>query len=289
MSVTDNTSFSVVKEGDVEQINQGIAALRAWFFSSIKCTQDPDNVTESFPPLPIVEMQDDMATPPPGHLENLPPNAMSIFKFYQKFQDHAFSAEFIETGKEAHAKKARELLKITSDFKTVPHINVGSRFLFHLSHALKTPRAAPGPLCESDPSVPVSFPLFAKYMSHIALPVQVQDATDEHKSLWKDKETGEYDADKLSHEILLHFNWTRALHTAFPNTTLSVLCPLCKMPVSIGHDMAEAVESPEAYIKQMRYVTCRYCGLIFSGLNPNAEVAFQGICPRRVDEINNSD
>ena len=130
----------------------GIVALRAWFFRSVQTTQDPDNVISPFPSFPEVELLNEMDKPPPG-TDAPPPGAMSIFDFYQSFTKDADLAEEAEDltvlgltvlQRVMPAKSARSFLKLWPEHKTAPDINVGVRFLFHLSHALKT-LSPPGP------------------------------------------------------------------------------------------------------------------------------------------------
>ena len=52
--------------GDAALVREGVAALRAWFFTTVRSTSDPTDVTGTFPSLPEVELLNEMDAPPEG-------------------------------------------------------------------------------------------------------------------------------------------------------------------------------------------------------------------------------
>ena len=274
--------------GDDERARNGIEALRAWFFLSVQRTGDPTDVTSEFPAFPEVMLQDEMDAPPEGFVEP-PPGAMSVFDFYKSFAKDASKVQVADdinpsvSQREAFAGLARECLNISPEHKTAPHINVGVRFLFHLSHALKT-LSPPGPTrVDVDPCMVVNMPLIPDNLKYLIPPHMVQKPTKRHKALWDDPEYGKYTKDRFYASLQHNYDWTKATaQVAGDYFTIGVRCPACKCDSDIAGRGAAlaAMESQVTYLRAMIKHFCPHCGLGISGINPKAVILFGGLRPR---------
>lgn len=270
-----------VESDTVVDARMGIAALRAWFFLTVTTTDDPDNVISPFPSFPEVELLNEMDAPPPD-VEPPPPGAMSIFDFYKSFARDAKLAEEAEEREVPErampANRACRFLKLSPEHVITPNINVGVRFLFHLSHALKTLTPPGIERVHADPCVAVDLPLDWGRLLHMFPPSVVNDPSDEHKAIWADPETGTYDDQEFVGHLNCHFHVALGAHTAFPGiVTMQVKCLLCESYSKVVEDMGAAVASIEVYAKAMAKFCCPHCGLWFSCLNPSVQIAFGGI------------
>ena len=275
--------------GDAERVRNGIAALRAWFFLSVQRTSDPTDVTSEFPSFPAVELLDEMDAPPEGFVEP-PPGAMSVFDFYKSFVKDASKVQTAAdinarvSQREAFAGLARECLNLSPEHKTAPHINVGVRFLFHLSHALKT-LSPPGPtrVDEADPCVVVEMPLIPDKLLYLIPPHMCSRPTKKHKALWADPERGKYDEKWFFVTLERNFNWTKAVAAVAGDCfTLGVRCPACMCDSDIAGrgDAVAAMETQVTYLRRMAKHFCPHCGIGISCINPKVEILFGGIRPR---------
>lgn len=273
-------------DGDPERTREGLAALRAWFFKSIEVKNDPVDVTRPFPSLPVMAMIDKMDRRPPG-TQPTPHNALSVYDFYKDFKRCTFrmaSSDAVGNSKVALAIRARDLLNISPDYKTVPDINVGVRFLFHLSHALKKLTPAQYTSDDTDPCTVVDMPLDARSLSHIALPCFFVQPSEHHKKMWADPQNGEYNAEKLITKLSEQYQVARGMATNFPECVkLGVLCPSCKCDSHITENMQEMTESIDAYADMMTLFCCPHCGVQISCHNPNIKVFFKGVRPRHMN------
>lgn len=274
-------------DGNPEHTREGIAALRAWFFKSVLCINDSDDITRPYPDFSEIDMIDKMDEPPP-YVEAPPPGAMSLFEFYKAFEKHASMSDeggWTDLKKEITelAMRARHFLKLSPNDKTVPDINVGVRFLFHLSHALKTLETVSYKFNKDDPCVVVNMPLDAGRLSYIVPPCLLAEPSEDHKALWIDQKSGEYNGETFMNDLINEFMTTSALAEAFPRIKLGVICPSCKCKSRITDDIAELTESKETYTVKMSRFNCRHCGLQFSCLNPNVQVFFIGIRERKTE------
>lgn len=263
--------------GDTALVCEGITALRAWFFTTVKRANDPTDVIGEFPKFPVVEMINEMDAPPEGFGE-APPGAMSIFDFYKSFVNDA-DTRVDKRG--ALAVRARECLHLSPEFKTTPHVNVGVRFLFHLSHALKT-LTPPGPArVDDDPQMVVDMPLDCSHLLHMIPPHMYDDPTKTHEAMWADPEhVYEYSTEWFFDSIDRNFNLTSAMARAFPDAlTLGVRCVACKCDSSVvcRGDAIAATETQIAYIQKMVKFFCPQCGFGMSCLNPNVELLYSGV------------
>ena len=274
--------------GDEVLVREGIAALRAWFFSMVQQSGDPNDVTSPFPSFPEVELLNEMDAPPEG-FGTPPPGAMSIFEFYETFvKDAAAAADVDANAKRTElAARARECLRLAPECKTAPHINVGVRFLFHLSHALKT-LSPPGPMrVDDDPCGVVDMPLECSRLLHMIPPHVVEKPTKKHKVLWADPEHGKYSKQWFYASLERNFNWTKAVAEVAGNCfTLGVRCPACKCDSDIAGrgDAVAAMETQVTYLQTMVKHFCPHCGLGISCLNPKVEILFGGLALRQQDE-----
>lgn len=270
-------------DGDPERTREGLAALRAWFFKSIEVKNDPVDVTRPFPSLPLMAMIDKMDRVPPG-TQATPPNALSVYDFYKDFKRCTFrNSDAGGNSKEALATRARDLLNIFPDYKTVPDINVGVRFLFHLSHALKKLTPAEYTSDDTDPCTVVDMPLDPRRLSHIALPCFFVDPSDDHKAMWADPQSGEYNPENVISKLSEQYQVVRAMASNFPECVkLGVLCPSCKCDSLITENMQELTESIDTYAEMMTLFCCPHCGLQISCHNPNIKVFFKGVRPRQM-------
>ena len=272
--------------GNAALAREGVAALRAWFFTTVRSASDPTDVTGTFPSLPEVGLLNEMDAPPVG-FDEPPPGEMSIFDFYKSFVDDASKspddADARVATKAALAVRARECLHLSPEFKTAPHINVGVRFLFHLSHALKT-LTPPGPeRVDDDPQMVVDMPLDCARLLHMIPPHLHDKPTKKHKTLWADPERGKYNAQWFFVSLERNFKWTQAAATVASNAfTLGVRCPACKCDSDVAGrgDAIAAMETQMSYLKTMAKFSCPHCGLGISCLNPNVEILFGGLAPR---------
>ena len=277
-------SRHVGANADPQRVREGIAALRAWFFTSFKSVNDPTDIAMPFPSLPEIELIDKMDEPPPG-AENTPLGELLLFDVYTKFEQTASKgARGGLNGDEKRnvelAMRARYLLNLSPNFKTVPDINVGVRFFCHLSHALKTVTGL-YKFNDQDPCTVINLPLDVTRLSHLVPPCFYTDPSEEHKKMWCVSTTEEYEREKFIHKLDEDFKWNQALGEAFPGVKMGVLCPSCKCASHITNDIAEVTSSLGTYTNKMSRFCCSHCGLYFSCLNPNAEVFFDGIKEKR--------
>ena len=272
--------------GDAALVREGVAALRAWFFTTIGRASDPTDVTGTFPSFPEVELLNEMDEPPEGMGEP-PEGAMSIFDFYKTFVEDASKSpddadERVAT-RAALAVRARECLRLSPEFKTVPHVNVGVRFLFHLAHALKT-LTPPGPArVDDDPQMVVDMPLDCARLFHMIPPHLHDIPTKKHEALWADPRRGEYCPQWFFVSLETNFNVTKAAATVASDAfTLGVRCPACECDSDVAGrgDAMAAMETQVSYLQTMARFFCSHCGLGMSCLNPRVEILIGGLAPR---------
>ena len=272
--------------GDAALVREGVAALRAWFFTTVQSTSDPTDVTGTFPSFPEVELLNEMDAPPEG-FDEPPEGAMSIFDFYKSFVDDASKspddADARVATRAALAVRARECLHLSPEFKTVPHVNVGVRFLFHLAHALKT-LTPPGPArVDDDPQMVVDMPLDCARLFHMIPPHLHDIPTKKHEALWADPRRGEYCPQWFFVSLETNFNVTKAAATVASDAfTLGVRCPACECDSDVAGrgDAMAAMETQVSYLQTMARFFCSHCGLGMSCLNPRVEILIGGLAPR---------
>jgi len=268
---------------DVALVCEGVAALRAWFFTVVTPVGDPTDVTGTFPSFPEVGLLNEMDAPPEG-IDEPPPGAMSIFDFYKDFVNDASNSPEDTDARVALratlAARARDCLHLSPECKTIPHVNVGVRFLFHLSHALKT-LTPPGPVrADDDPQMVVDLPLDCARLWHMIPPNLHDKPIKKHKAQWAAAKVGKYDEQSFLASLQRDFNMTQAAAIAFPNAlSLKVRCPACKCysNVAAPGDAIAATRTKESYLATMAKVFCPHCGLGMSCLNPQVEILFGGI------------
>ena len=273
--------------GDAALVREGVASLRAWFFTTTQTASDPTDVTGTCPAFPEVELVNEMDAPPEGFGEP-PEGAMSIFDFYKSFVDDASEspddADARVATRAALAVRARECLHLSPDFKTVPHVNVGVRFLFHLAHALKT-LTPPGPArVDDDPQMVVELPLDCADLLHMIPPHMLDKPPEKHEALWADPGRGEYCSQWFFVSLETNINLTKAMATVASDAfVLGVRCPACRCDSNVagrGDASIAALETTTTYIDTMAKFFCSHCGLGMSCLNPNVEILIGGL-PRR--------
>lgn len=282
-----DAAFEHSDRGDEALVREGVAALRAWFFSSIQRTSDPDDVTRPFPSFPAVELLNEMDAPPAG-FEGPPPGAMSVFDFYESFARDAAKPPQDADGrvnkKAELAARARECLHLSPEFKIAPHINVGVRFLFHLSHALKTLTPPELTRVDDDPCVVVDMPLIPDNLLYMIPPHMARKPTKRHKALWDDSEYGKYTQQRFFASLERNYKWTKAVAEVAGNVfTIGVRCPACKCDSDIvgRGDARAAMETQVTYLKAMVKFSCPHCGLGISCINPKVEILFGGLALRK--------